>query len=209
MNSLRSFMDPPAQETDGGLIVILLANRIQTWENRETFGCDRRRSRSRMSDDMMIRPAGPGQMVVAPALDEVDRQIVEALGRDGRLSIRALADQIHISRANAYARVERLTATGVITGFTATVDPLKLGLATSAYVTLSLRQSSWRTLREQLQAIPEVKHMALVGGDFDAILLVRAADNEGLRRVVLEKLQAIPEVLATRTALIFEDLGTL
>ena len=162
-----------------------------------------------MSDDVMISPAEPGQMVVAPALDELDRQIVEALGRDGRLSIRALADQVHISRANAYARVERLTTTGVITGFTATVDPLKLGLATSAYVTLSLRQSSWRTLKAQLQAIPEVKHMALVGGDFDAILLVRAEDNEHLRQVVLEKLQAIPEVLATRTALIFEDVGTL
>jgi len=162
-----------------------------------------------MSDEVAVRRASPGQMVDAPALDEVDRQIVEALGQDGRLSIRALADQVHISRANAYARVERLTATGVITGFTVTVDPLKLGLATSAYVTLSLRQSSWRSLREQLQAIPEIKHMALVGGDFDAILLVRATDNEGLRRVVLEKLQAIPEVLGTRTALIFEDLGTL
>ena len=162
-----------------------------------------------MSDEVAAHRAGPGQIVVAPALDETDRQLIEALGQDGRLSIRALADQVHISRANAYARVERLTTTGVITGFTVTVDPLKMGLATSAYVTLSLRQSSWRTLRKQLQAIPEIKHMALVGGDFDAILLVRAADNEGLRRVVLEKLQAIPEVLATRTALIFEDLGTL
>lgn len=162
-----------------------------------------------MSEELVTGTKRPGQMVVAPALDELDRQIVEALTQDGRLSIRALADQVHISRANAYARVERLTATGVITGFTTTVDPLKLGLATSAYVTLSLRQSSWRALREQLQTIPEIKHMALVGGDFDAILLVRAADNEGLRRVVLEKLQAIPEVLGTRTALIFEDLGTL
>jgi DNA-binding Lrp family transcriptional regulator len=162
-----------------------------------------------MSEEVAADTKRPGQMVVAPALDELDRQIVEALTQDGRLSIRALADQVHISRANAYARVERLTATGVITGFTTTVDPLKLGLATSAYVTLSLRQSSWRALREQLQTIPEIKHMALVGGDFDAILLVRAADNEGLRRVVLEKLQAIPEVLGTRTALIFEDLGTL
>jgi DNA-binding Lrp family transcriptional regulator len=162
-----------------------------------------------MSEEVAVETKRPGQMVVAPALDELDRQIVEALTQDGRLSIRALADQVHISRANAYARVERLTATGVITGFTTTVDPLKLGLATSAYVTLSLRQSSWRALREQLQTIPEIKHMALVGGDFDAILLVRAADNEGLRRVVLEKLQAIPEVLGTRTALIFEDLGTL
>ncbi|MFB6724985.1 Lrp/AsnC family transcriptional regulator [Kribbella sp. NPDC056345] len=162
-----------------------------------------------MSQDEIPHHAGPGRTVIAPALDEIDRQIIEALGRDGRLSIRALAEQVHISRANAYARVERLTSTDTITGFTVTVDPLKLGLATSAYVTLSLRQSSWRSLREQLQAIPEIKHMALVGGDFDAILLVRAADNEGLRRVVLEKLQAIPEVLGTRTALIFEDLGTL
>ncbi|HEY0691913.1 MAG TPA: Lrp/AsnC family transcriptional regulator [Kribbella sp.] len=161
-----------------------------------------------MSGRRSIDEPEPGQMA-AISLDQIDRQIVEALLADGRRSMRALAEEVHISRANAYARVERLTRAGVITGFTATVDPLKLGLATSAYVTLSLRQSSWRALREQLQAIPEVKHMALVGGDFDAILLVRAADNEGLRRVVLEKLQAIPEVLGTRTALIFEDLGTL
>ena len=152
------------------------------------------------------RPAGQMAATTA-ALDEVDRRIIAELVADGRLSMRALAERVHVSRANAYARVERLTRGGVITGFTATVDPLKLGLATSAYVTLSLRQSSWRALRERLRQIPEVKHIALVGGDFDAILLVRAADNAGLRRVVMEELQAIPEVLGTRTALVFEDLG--
>ena len=174
-----------------------------------------------MSDKWVKSGLGEGQLSAnggveggwpgrsASQLDGVDRAIIAELLRDGRISMRTLAERVHISRANAYARVERLSATGVITGFTVTVDPLKMGLATSAYVTLSLRQSSWRTLRKQLQEIPEIKHMALVGGDFDAILLVRAADNEGLRRVVLEKLQAIPEVLATRTALIFEDVGTL
>lgn len=149
---------------------------------------------------------GTGQLAVP--LDAIDRLIVDELVADGRLSIRALAEKVHISRANAYARVERLTSAGVITGFTATVDPLKVGLATSAYVMLNLRQSSWRVLRERLAAIPEVRHVALVGGDFDAILLVRAADNAGLRRVVFDELQAIPEVLSTRTALVFEDLAT-
>jgi DNA-binding Lrp family transcriptional regulator len=158
-----------------------------------------------MSERETVMGAEAGQMAVA--LDDVDRRIVAELTVDGRLSMRALAEKVHISRANAYARVERLTRTGVITGYTATVDPLKLGLATSAYVTLSLRQSSWRTVREQLRRIPEVKHIALVGGDFDAILLVRATDNENLRRVVLDELQAIPEVLGTRTALVFEDHG--
>src|SRR5262249_36541483 len=42
------------------------------------------------------------------ALDETDRQIVDALAHDGRMSIRTLAETLHISRANAYARVERL-----------------------------------------------------------------------------------------------------
>jgi len=56
-------------------------------------------------------------------------------------------EQVRVSRANAYARLERLTSTGVITGFSATVDPVRLGLATSAYVTLSVRQNSWRDLK--------------------------------------------------------------
>lgn len=157
-----------------------------------------------MSDSEVLGGAEAGQMAAPP--DAVDRRIVDELVADGRLSMRALAEKVHISRANAYARVERLTRSGVITGFTATVDPLKVGLATSAYVTLSLRQSSWRDLRERLRAIPEIRHVALVGGDFDAILLVRAADNAGLRRVVFDELQAIPEVLSTRTALVFEEL---
>ena len=108
-----------------------------------------------------------------------------------------------------YADVARPSLSGSTVTVKPVITPVFVSRSTRAYVTLSLRQSSWRTLRKQLQAIPEIKHMALVGGDFDAILLVRAADNEGLRRLVLEKLQAIPEVLATRTALIFEDVGTL
>ncbi|WP_017982590.1 Lrp/AsnC ligand binding domain-containing protein [Amycolatopsis methanolica] len=46
--------------------------------------------------------------------------------------------------------------------------------------------------------------MALTGGESDVMLLVRAPDNDALRRVVLEQLQAIPEVLGTRTFLISE-----
>jgi DNA-binding Lrp family transcriptional regulator len=142
---------------------------------------------------------------MAEGLDDIDLRIVDALRADGRLSVRALAEEVRISRANAYARLERLTSTGVITGFSATVDPVRLGLSTSAYITLSVRQNSWRDLKARLRDIPEVRHMALVGGDFDVILLVRAADNAALRRVVLDQLQAVPGVLATRTFLIFED----
>lgn len=138
-------------------------------------------------------------------IDETDRRILAELQADGRLSGRALAERVSISRANAYTRLERLIQRGVITGFTANVDPTKLGLTTSAYVTLTVRQHSWRDLKDRLRAIPEVRHMALTGGEFDVILLIRAADNDALRHVVLERLQAIPGVLGTRTFLVFED----
>lgn len=137
--------------------------------------------------------------------DDVDQRILAALSNDGRMSMRTLAATLHISRANAYARVERLRTSGVIRGFRADIDPTLSGLGTSAYLTLSVRQPEWRRIREQLQALPNVVHIALVGGQFDVILLVRARDNADLRRLVLEEIQSMDGVLTTSTLLVFEE----
>lgn len=124
---------------------------------------------------------------------------------DARISIRALADRLNISRANAYARLDRLTRDGVITGFSAQVAPQRAGLGTSAYVTLTVEQTAWRALNAALRKIPYIEHIALVGGDFDVLLLVRTPDNATLRDVVLESIQAVEGVRASRTWLIFEE----
>jgi DNA-binding Lrp family transcriptional regulator len=142
---------------------------------------------------------------MASSLDATDRRIVEALVDDGRVSIRALAQTLHISRANAYARVERLLSSGVIRGFRAEIDPSALGLSTSAFITITLRQGEWRDVSSRLHAVPGIVHIALVGGEFDAIVLVRARDNADLRRIVLDEIHGIPGVLSTRTHLVFEE----
>ena len=141
-------------------------------------------------------------------LDDIDRRIISELTRDGRMSVTQVAENVHISRAHAYTRIARLTGEGVLSRFTALVDPIKAGLRSSAYGTLMLKQDAWRELRDQLGAIPEVHHVALVGGDFDVILLVRAVDNIDLRRVIFDQLQSMPGVLDTQTFLVFEDLDT-
>lgn len=141
-------------------------------------------------------------------LDETDLALIAALRADGRLSVRALADQAHISRANAYARLERLQRDGVITGFTVTVDPDRMGLATSAFVSVSIEQDSWRRVAKALSAIPGVERVALVGAEFDILVQVRAHDNHELRDVVLGQIQAVPGVRATRTWLIFDEWST-
>ena len=142
---------------------------------------------------------------MATPLDDTARRILDELAVDGRMSMRTLADRLHVSRANAYARVDRLQKSGVIRGFRADVDPVASGLATTAYVTLNLRQADWRRIREQLQALPGIAHIGLVGGEFDVILLVRARDNEDLRRLVLDEIQGMEGVLTTRTLLVFEE----
>ncbi|MBQ6641416.1 MAG: Lrp/AsnC family transcriptional regulator [Saccharopolyspora sp.] len=150
-------------------------------------------------------PEGAGGQI-APGLDELDQNILRELSRDGRMAVRMLAQRLNISRANAYTRLERLKRSGVLTGFTAVIDPARAGLSTSAYVTLTVRQNSWRDLTQHLRRIPEVRHMALVGGEFDVMLLVHTTDNEHLRRVVLEQLPSLPGVRGTRTHLIFDDI---
>ncbi|HJY00594.1 MAG TPA: winged helix-turn-helix transcriptional regulator, partial [Streptosporangiaceae bacterium] len=97
-----------------------------------------------MAINLGTPPVADGQMAV---LDDLDRQIVAALRANGRLSMRALAAELHISRANAYARVDRLERAGVITGYSATINPQKYGYGLSAYVFLNIAQQSWKKVR--------------------------------------------------------------
>jgi DNA-binding Lrp family transcriptional regulator len=138
-------------------------------------------------------------------LDSIDRTILRLLQEDGRASIRSVAERVHVSRANAYARINRLMEDGVIRGFTARVDHERAGQGASAYITLKIVQNSWRTVREKLVTLPGVVHIALVSGDFDVLLLVHTVDNRSLRELVLTRLQAIEEVLSSRTLLVFEE----
>ncbi|WSU98053.1 Lrp/AsnC family transcriptional regulator [Streptomyces sp. NBC_01023] len=149
--------------------------------------------------------ADEGGRPPARPLDAIDRDILRILQQDGRASIRSVSDRVHVSRANAYARINRLIEDGVIRGFSARVDHERAGQGSSAYVTLKIVQNSWRTVRQQLTELPGTAHIALVSGDFDVLLLVHSADNRALRELVLTKIQAIPEVLSTRTLLVFEE----
>ncbi|MFF3766031.1 Lrp/AsnC family transcriptional regulator [Streptomyces sp. NPDC001922] len=151
----------------------------------------------RMADESRMPPPRP--------LDAIDRAILRMLRTDGRASIRSVAERVHISRANAYARINRLIEDGVIQGFGARVDMERAGQGAAAYITLKIVQNSWRTVREQLEELPGAAHIALVSGDFDVLLLVHTEDNRALRELVLTRIQAIPEVLSTRTLLVFEE----
>ena len=151
-------------------------------------------------------PDGAGRS--AAPLDALDRKILEILRREGRISVRELASRLRISRAGAYARIERLHSAGVITGYGARIDPRRFGYAISAYVHVTLKQRSWRSFVARLADLPQVEHVALVSGEHDVVLLVRASDVPELRDVVLDRLQGMPEVEGTRTTFILDEVTT-
>jgi len=150
-------------------------------------------------------PSTPAHGRSVRPLDAPDRQILNELIRDARMSVRSLAERVHISRASAYARVARLVTDGVITGFAAHIAHERAGLGTSAYVSLSIEQNSWPEVSAQLGGMPYVEHVSRLGADFDVLVLVRTPDNAALRVLVLDRIQIIPSVRSTRTWLVFDE----
>ena len=138
-------------------------------------------------------------------LDEVDRSIVSLLRSDGRMSVNEVATQTHISRATAYARLERLRETGVISGFQATVDPAAIGLPVTALILINLDQKNWPSVHDALGAIPGVQWSAFTSGSFDMVMLVRMKDVAALRDVVLVQLHGLKFVRSSQTVFVLDE----
>jgi DNA-binding Lrp family transcriptional regulator len=151
-------------------------------------------------------PDGPARAGQVAPLDDTDRRLVAELRGDGRMSMRVLAERLHISRASAYSRVERLHRDGVITGYSAVIDPERAGFGISAYVYLNITQQSWKQVQQHVRDIPEVWHAALVSGEHDLVLLVRTPDAQAMRELVLNRLQTLPHVVSSHTVLILDEI---
>jgi DNA-binding Lrp family transcriptional regulator len=141
----------------------------------------------------------------SPALDDIDRALLEVLAVDGRCSVNELAGRVGIGRATAYARLARLRGSGVIRGFTVRTDPRALGLAISALLLVRVDQRDWREVAADLRQLPGVEWLGATAGEFDFAVLVRVADVDELRDAVLERTVAIPGVRSSETVLILED----
>ncbi|MEY2473415.1 MAG: hypothetical protein QOK28_2744 [Actinomycetota bacterium] len=139
------------------------------------------------------------------AVDAVDRRIVDVLRADGRISVSELATRANVSRANAYQRLARLTADGVIRRFTVDVDHRALGDNITALILVDIDQHAWRAVENEVMALPGVEYVALTTGTFDVVILVRAPDMDTLRDVVLERLQSMPAVRSTQTSFVLEE----
>jgi Lrp/AsnC family leucine-responsive transcriptional regulator len=142
-------------------------------------------------------------------LDEFDRKIIAVLRTDGRISVTDLAQRIGLSKTPCQVRLRRLIEAGVIRGFTALVDPAKLGLDHVAFAEVKLsdtREVALRAFNEAVQRIPEVEECHMIASSFDYLLKVRTSDIRRYRMVLGEKISSLPYVSSTSTFVAMETV---
>jgi Lrp/AsnC family transcriptional regulator for asnA, asnC and gidA len=138
-------------------------------------------------------------------LSNVDLRILRLLAADGRLSHREIARRIGMSPGTVSQRVERLEQLGVIRGYHASIDPALLGFRAEAFIGLQVTQGGTAVeTMEQLYAIPEVRSVSLVTGQWDFVVEIQVRDQEHLREVLLDELWRLPIFRHSETMIILQ-----
>ncbi|MGR3813616.1 MAG: Lrp/AsnC family transcriptional regulator [Cognatishimia activa] len=140
-------------------------------------------------------------------LDGFDHKILRVLARNGRISITDLAREIGLSKSPTQARVRRLEGEGAIVGYRAMLDPIKLGFNHVAFVEVKLSDTKEKALQafnEAVSKVQEIEQAHMIASNFDYLLKVRTSDMEAYRRVLGEKISALPHVASTSTFVAME-----
>lgn len=139
-------------------------------------------------------------------IDNLDKKILSIITRNARIPFKDVAAQCDVSRAAIHQRVQRLIDMGVITGSGYTVDAKLLNYKTCTYIGVFLEKGwMYEEVVEEFNQIPEIVECHYTTGQYGIFAKVYAKDNEDLKRVLNEKVQAIRGISSTETFISLEQ----
>jgi Lrp/AsnC family transcriptional regulator, leucine-responsive regulatory protein len=142
-------------------------------------------------------------------LDKIDRNILETLQRDGRITMTDLANRIGLSATPCTERVRRLEREGIISGYHAHVNPHTLGLKMLVFVEIRLASKSeeaFEQVKHELHQVPEIMECHMVSGDFDYLVKARLAEMTDYRKLLGDILLKLPAASESRSYVVMEEL---
>ncbi|MBL8326178.1 MAG: Lrp/AsnC family transcriptional regulator [Rubrivivax sp.] len=134
-------------------------------------------------------------------LDELDRRLLALLQADARTSAALLARKLDVARTTVLARLARLQREGVIVGYTVRLAAMEDDRGVEAYVGITTSPRSGRDVTLRLTALPELRQLCSVSGEFDYLALLRAESTARLD-ALLDEIGAIEGVTKTTTAVV-------
>lgn len=99
-------------------------------------------------------------------MDKIDMAILSLLQKNARISIKDIAKAVFLSSPAVSARIERFERDGVITGYQAQVDPVKMGYYVMAYIDLQMPPSLKQKFYEYIEKVPNVLECCCVTGEY-------------------------------------------
>lgn len=146
------------------------------------------------------------------ALDRIDRQILSLLQADGRMTNVDLAEKVGLTAPPCLRRVRALEEAGVIRGYHAEVDAVRLGYPITVFCMVSLRSQAEQDLaafEEHVAALPEVRECHMLNGEIDFILKIVAADLTAFQDFLTMHLTTAPNVAGVKTSLTIRTAKSL
>ena len=142
-------------------------------------------------------------------LDDTDRRLLRTLQADGRISNQDLAQACNLSPSACSDRVRRLREQGYIRGFSAVLDPDKVGRALLIFVEVVLDRTTsdvFDAFAAAARRAPDVLECHMVAGGFDYLIKARVRDMAAYRAFLGDVLVKMPGVRETRTYEVLEEI---
>ncbi len=136
-------------------------------------------------------------------MDAIDLKIVDLLQQDARLTQAEVARRVGLSQPSVADRVRKLEEGGVILGYTARVDPRRLGQDIAAFIGVVVEHPKYfDAFARRVLALPEVLECHRVAGPESYLLKVRTRSTGTLDSLLVEQLRTIPGVTRTHTTIV-------
>lgn len=135
-------------------------------------------------------------------MDNFDRRLLEILQKDSTRPISVVASEIGLSTSACHRRVRLLESRGVISGYSAQVNPEVLGLRLEVFVEISLSGQDGKTLDDFERSValyPDILECWLTAGGSDYHLRLMASDMSDYDRIHRTVLSRLPAVAAMKT----------
>ena len=117
-------------------------------------------------------------------IDSLDARILQLFTDHPRIGVLEASRRLGVARGTVQARLDRLTAAGVVRTFAPTIDPSALGYRVTAFATLEIRQGARDRVAAHLGRIPEVLEVHTITGPGDLLCRIVSRDNDDLQRVI-------------------------
>lgn len=139
-------------------------------------------------------------------IDTLDRKILAIIKKNARTPFLEVGRACEVSGAAVHQRVQRLIKEGVIMGAEFMLDPQKVGYHTCAFIGIFLEKASmFKDVVNQLEQIPEIVECHYTTGNWSIFIKIFAQNNDHLKRILTDKLQAIQGISSTETFISLEE----